>query len=131
MPVHYYIDRDLDMLVAEAVGVLTDRDLIEAFDRVVKETHGEAMFKPHLFLTDASLLAHNLSLDALIRVKENIEAWGQTYPGRNVKTALVVTDAIDGAVAAMWKALTDAYPAVGSQVKLFVDRAAAIAWLRS
>jgi hypothetical protein len=131
MPVRYYVDEGLDLMVARAGGAITADELIESLNRVVEETDGAALYKNHVFVMDDTTSLHDLDWDGLMRVKDNFEVWGEKYPGRAVKTALVASDSTRNAIAKMWQALTEAYPAVGSSVSIFRDEATAIAWLKS
>ena len=131
MAVRYFIDDEQDLLVGEVTGELNDRDIIESFNKIVADTGGAALYKPHIFLVDPRAWAHDFGFDGMMRIKDNVERWAKTYPGRNVKTALVLVDENHSAFGKIWQALADSNPAVGAQVHLFRTKEDAVAWLKS
>jgi hypothetical protein len=130
MPMQFHIDDDRGLVVGRASGALTDREVIDAMDKIVKETNGAALFKPVLFLIDERTALHNLSLKGFLHLKDAIEGWVRTYPGRNVRTAIVAPHNMHAAFAKMWQGITVAHPAIGATVEVFTTEAEAIAWLR-
>ncbi len=129
MPMHYRIDQARDLLIGEASGLLTANEIIDDFGRIVRETNGAAYHKQHLFVIDVHTLLSEIDLQGLMRIRESIEAWGQKYPGRNVKAAFVAPHPVHAAVVTLWRALTERYPATGSHVRLFISEEVAEKWL--
>jgi len=130
MPVRYFIDEEQGFLIGEASGIITDQESIKALSDVVQATGGAALFKPHLYRVDPNTLLHKLSFEGIVRIKDNFVAWTERYPGRDVKTAFVVPDAMHAMYARLWQALSDAHREIGSTVELFDTEAEAVAWLQ-
>jgi hypothetical protein len=128
---HFHIDEDGGLVVAQASGALTDQEIIDAIDAIVTETNGAALFKPVLFLFDERTSLHNLNVKGLSRIRESMECWVRRYPGRKVRTAFVASHNMHAAYAKLWQAITEANPAIGTTVELFASEEAALAWLEA
>lgn len=130
MPVRYFIDEDRGLLVAQASGVFTHEEQIEKLTAIVEETQGAAFFMPHLYLVDRFISLHALTFDDIVKIKESMIALGRRYPGRNVRTAFVVTDEMHARFARLWQALSETQGEVGSTIRLFNTEESAVAWLK-
>lgn len=130
MPMHYRIDPIRDFLVGNASGLLTAEEIIDEFSRIIRETKGAAFYKPHLFLIDDRAQLSDIDVEAIGRVKEAAETWGQTYAGRSVRAAFVAPQAQQAAVVMLWQVVTVQYPAIGVHARIFQSEQVAERWLR-
>ena len=129
MPMQFSIDAERNILLGEASGDLTEYEFIIAAAKDLDATRGGALYRPMLLLFSEDLSLHNIDYSSLVRIKDQIVRWVEIYPGRRVRTALVTRDSTHVPLAKMWQALTEAYPDVGTTVKVFDEEASAIKWL--
>jgi len=129
MPMQFSIDVERNLVLGEASGALTEYEFIIAAAKIVDATRGGALYRPMLLLFGEDLSLHNIDYSSLVRIKDQILRWVEIYSGRRVRTALVARDLTHVPLARMWQALTEAYPDVGTTVKVFDDEASAIEWL--
>jgi hypothetical protein len=130
MPVEYTIDKELELLVGRASGSLTPRDLIEGFGRVVEATDGAAVNMDHLFVHAPGTQLDQMDAQGMMAMKDSLEAHHARYPGRTMRTAIVVSpnDPQD-AVAKLWQAIIHAHPETSTDVQLFDRESDALDWL--
>jgi hypothetical protein len=122
-------DPDSDPIVMRASGSLAVRDSIEAMDQIVAHTGGAAIHRNVLFMLDVTVSLHQLDVNGHQELAKAVEGWAARYPGRNVRTAIVVPDTISQANAKLWRGLTETNPKIGSEVGIFSTEAAARSWL--
>jgi hypothetical protein len=129
MPITYEIDADRNLIVYHASGTITQRDAINVIDRAVTETNGAAMHKDVLFLVDPHASVNQIDVYAIKQIKSRIEDWVRKYPRAPIKCA-IVSSPPDDIVGELWRATTDAYPAIAASTRTFRTASEAYAWLR-
>ena len=129
MPVRYSIHEKPGLLVTRVTGSLTGSDLVAALDAFVQETEGRAFYLPHLFVFEVGSSVHEVTLEVLIELQRAIERWGKVFPGRNVKTAIVVRGEYRTNIAKLWQALAEAHHSIGTHVETFEVEGDAVDWL--
>ncbi len=131
MPVIFKVDQNQSLCLCTVREVMSVENIIQSFSEILAETDGAALHMNMLWLIDPAALLHPITLPALERLRQAIEGWGKTNPGRNVRTALVAPDETHHAVLRLWKAMTDLHPSLGARVRIFAREAEARAWLES
>lgn len=129
MPITYEIDADRDLIVYHASGSVTPKDALSVMDRAVAETSGAAMQQDVLFLLDPRASVSQIDVHAIKQIKSHIEDWVRKYPRARVKCAIVSAPP-DDIVGELWRATTDAYPAIATSTRVFRTASEAYAWLR-
>ena len=130
MAVHYYVDEENDLLIGEASGLAVVDDFITSANKLFTETDGGAFYKNHLFVIEPDTLASLLSMDALVRLREQFEFWGEKYPGRDVRTVLLCEGTVEPLVFKRWQELSKEARNYRSDIRIMSDRAEAMAWLK-
>ena len=130
MPIEYTIDKERDIVVGRASGLLSPRALIDGFTEIVRSTQGAAVNKDHLFVAAPLTVLHEMDSAGMTAMRERLEALHREYPGHIMRAAIVVSaNDPQSSVAKLWQAITDAHPAMATKVKLFRNEADALAWL--
>lgn len=130
MPVHFEVDRKQNLLVGRATGKVTDVEICKAFVDVVSATHGAAFRQNVLFEIDEMASLSEINAESLDRLRATIESLSRTYPGRNVKTAIVAEGGVwQISLARLWRSVAEANPDVGAEVEVFTSEAEALTWL--
>jgi len=130
MAVRYYVDEENDLLIGEASGLAVVDDFITSASKVFAETDGAAFYKNHLFVIEPDTLASLLDMDALGRLREQFEFWGEKYPGRDVRTVLLCEGTVEPLVFKRWQELSKDARNYRSNIRIMSDRAEAMAWLK-
>ena len=130
MPIQYQLDKERDLLVLRASGVVTSDDAMGIIDKALTETRGAAMRKDMLFLLGERASLSDIDLDAIQRIKSHLEGWLKIYPRKPVRYALVSSGPGQKAVGELWRVMTDADPLLAAETRTFSSEAAALAWLR-
>lgn len=130
MAVRYYVDEENDLLIGEASGLAVVDDFITSANKLFTETDGGAFYKNHLFVIEPDTLASLLSMDALVRLREQFEFWGEKYPGRDVRTVLLCEGTVEPLVFKRWQELSKEARNYRSDIRIMSDRAEAMAWLK-
>ena len=130
MVVRYYVDEENDLLIGEASGLAVVEDFITSANKVFTETDGAAFYKNHLFVVDPDTLASLLNMDALVRLREQFEFWGEKYPGRDVRTVLLCEGTVEPLVFKRWQELSKDAKSYRSNIRIMSDREEAMAWLK-
>ena len=129
MAIEYHISLEHDLLIAHASGVVTADNFIAVLNDLVPSTGGAALMKNVLITFDKRTAFHELDFAALQRIKDCITRWNETYPGRSVRTALVMEEGAGSSLFQLWQAMADAYP-IGTQVRIFQSTDPALVWLK-
>ena len=129
MPIAYEIDRARNLIVYRASGMVTAKDAVDLIDRVVTDTHGEAMHLDVLFLLDPRASVSQIDIAAIDRIKTAIKKWLSKYPRAPIKCAIVSSPPED-AVGELWRAMTDFDQAIAERTRTFRTASEAYAWLR-
>ena len=130
MPVEYTIDKERDIVVGRARGLLTPRALIDGFMAIARSTQGAVVNKDHLFVAAPLTMLHEMDSEGMTAMRKQLEALHQEYPGPVMRAAIVVSGADpQSAVAKLWQAIAEAHPAMATKVKLFHNETEALAWL--
>lgn len=130
MSVTFYVDKDLDLVVAVAGGVVTAEEVIAGVGKVFEESRGAAFFMNHLFEIEPNAVGSLIDLKALFRIRRFLEEWGAKHPGRNVRTVFLLPDEKTMAgVIEVWRAVNKEAANYKVDMRIMSDRAAAIAWL--
>ena len=130
MPVQYSLDKDRHLVVGRASGHLSPRELIDGFSEIVRATDGAAVNMDHLFVSAPNTLLYEMDAAGMAAMRNELEALHRQYPGRIMRTAIVVSGSDpENAIAKLWQAIADSHPAMATKVKLFRTEPQALAWL--
>jgi hypothetical protein len=124
------LDRERDLVVARASDKQSAREIIDIFSTAIRETKGEALHKDVLFILHKDVLLHQIDLKALQEIRDCVEEWVAVYPGRSVRTGFVVPDTINKVAVKLWQSMTQSFPGIGAQVRIFSRESDALAWLQ-
>ena len=130
MAAHYYVDEKNDILVGVASGLVQVDELISEANRVFTETNGAAFTKNHLFVLAAGALSSMIDEDAMLRLRAFIESWAEKFPGRYIRTAILVEDTSYKEHAfEKWEEIVEDAANYRVETRIMTDRNKAIAWL--
>ena len=130
MAAHYYVDEKNDILVGVASGLVQVDELISEANRVFTETNGAAFTKNHLFVLAAGALSSMIDEDAMTRLRGFIESWAAKFPGRYVRTAILVEDTSYKEHAfERWEEIVEDAANYRVETRIMTDRDKAVAWL--
>ena len=130
MSVTFHVDKDLDLLIASAGGVVTAEEVISAAGKAFEDSHGKAFYMNHLFVIERNAVGSLIDLNALFRIRRFLEDWGEKHPGRNVRTAFLLPDEKTMAdVIEVWRAVNKEAVNYKVEMQIMCDRDRAIAWL--
>lgn len=130
MPVQYSIDKERGIVLGRASGRLLPRELIDGFSEIARATQGAAVNMDHLFLAAPGTLLHEMDAAGMAAMRNELEALHRRYPGRIMRTAIVVSGSDpENAIARLWQAIADSHPAMATKVKIFWSEPDALTWL--
>src|SRR5579872_4268808 len=129
MPLDYRLDPSASLVRARACGTITERQMIETIDGILRETAGQALHWNVLTVLDDGTSLDHFNVEMLERVQAHLRTWQAAYPGSGGKSAFVTRDSANASVLRLWQAVVELNPAIGRQVRVFNTEADALAWL--
>jgi hypothetical protein len=130
MTAHYYVDEQHDLLIGSVSGLLQVDEIISEANRVFTDTNGAAFMKNHLFVVEPNALSSLIDEEAMIRLRAFTDSWGRKYPGRHIRTAVLVEDGIyKESLFRRWQAIVKDAMHYREDTRIMTDRAEALAWL--
>jgi hypothetical protein len=127
MPFEFNVDTSRNLVIVRAAGVITERAAIDIIDDIVQSTGGGAVHMNVLYVLDDHASLSEIDSAVMTNLKAHITRWLKTYPRSGIKCALVSSNPTNLAVGELWRAMTEADPAMAMQAQSFATEA--LAWL--
>ncbi len=129
VPLEYRLDTPDGIVRAQVTGSVTEREVTDAVDRIIRATAGIALHRNAITILADSASLDLIGIDALRRIHAHLKAWMKAFPDGNVKSAFVTSNSPNASVLRVWKALAEIDPNIGRHVRIFSDENAANAWI--